>query len=185
MNRLSSLSESGADRPTGRPAGRLADGPADGLADGPADGPADGNDQPRQIFVNIVERQLKHHFLGGGLATDIHFEPDGFAQLLLQQLISGALFFQSFSQIRHAAGPFAWLESAGFGVVARKAPVVLSSLRLINLLDQLRARRRFAPTSVSRGEIILRMIGGDVEGNGRRLKIEIEGGQLAVKIMAE
>src|SRR5262245_60213847 len=163
-NRPSSISEAGADRT----AGRLAD----------------GNDQPRQIFVKIVERQLKHHFLGG-FATDIHFEPDGFAHLLLQQLISGAFLFQSFSQIRHAAGPFAWLESAGFGVVARKAPVVLSTLRLINFLDQPRARGRFAPAPVSRGEIVLSLIGGDVEWSGRRLKVEIEGGQLAVEFMAE
>src|SRR5262245_35386209 len=82
-NRRNSLSEAGADRPAG------------------------GNDQPRQIFVNPVEPQLKQHFLGTVFATDIHFEPDGFAQLFLQQLISGALLLQSFPQSRHAAGPFA------------------------------------------------------------------------------
>src|SRR5262245_5287884 len=107
--------------------------------------PTDWNNQPRQIFVNTAERQLKHHFLGAGLATNIYFELDGFAQPLLQQLSSGALILKSFSQFRHTAGPFARLESAALGVVAREAPAVLYGLRLINLFDQLRTRRRFAP----------------------------------------
>src|SRR5262245_8517123 len=99
--------------------------------------------------------------------------------------MSGALILKSFSQIRHTAGPFAWLESAGIGVVARETPGVLSGLRLINLFDQLRTRRRFAPAPVSRGEIVLRLIVGAVEGNGNLLKIKIERSQLAVEIMAE
>src|SRR5262249_22090626 len=146
---------------------------------------ADRNDHPRQIFVDVVELQLKHHFFGADFATNIHFELDGFAQLRPQQLISGAFLLQSFPQIRHTSGPLAWLESAGSGVVARKAPAALSGLRLINLFDQLRTRRCFAPAPVSRREITLGRIRFAVVGDGGRLEVQIDGGQLTVELTAE